>query len=129
MGARVRLHQIVTNLVSNALKFTPASGLITIRLESAGDFVRLAVKDNGCGIEPWLIGEIFEPFVQGERKIAGAGGMGLGLSIAKLLIELHKGELRAFSEGVGQGATFVVDLPRAKQPPTTEVPYYSPAVT
>ena len=126
MGARVRLHQIVTNLVSNALKFTAANGLITIRLESAGDFVRLAVKDNGCGIEPWLIGKIFEPFVQGEREIAGAGGMGLGLSIAKLLVELHKGELRAFSEGVGQGATFVVDLPRAKQPPTTEVPYYSP---
>ena len=124
-GARVRLHQIVTNLVSNALKFTPAKGQIAIRLQSTGDFVRLEVKDNGCGIEPQLMGQIFEPFVQGERKIPGAGGMGLGLSIAKLLVGLHKGELRAFSDGPGQGATFVLELPRAKQPAAVQIAHHA----
>ena len=122
MGARVRLHQIVTNLVSNALKFTPANGMIVIQVQSAGDFVRLVVKDNGCGMEPDVIERIFEPFVQGQSKMQGAGGMGLGLSIAKLLVGLHNGELRALSDGPGRGATFLLDLPRADKPVAPELP-------
>lgn len=116
LGARVRLHQIVSNLLSNALKFTQANGIIELSLRTTDNRLSLAVRDNGRGIDPEVIGQIFEPFVQCDRKVEGAAGLGLGLSIAKVLAELHKGELHAFSEGLGRGATFTLELPLAKEP-------------
>ena len=107
-----RLTQILTNLIGNAAKYTPANGTITVAVSLAGPRVRIAIADNGVGIEPALLPRIFDLFVQGaqssDRK---QGGLGIGLAIVQQLVAMHGGEVRAYSPGVGRGSEFVVELP------------------
>jgi PAS domain S-box-containing protein len=111
-GDADRLQQVVWNLLTNAIKFTPEEGEIEVRLESVDTRVQITVKDSGAGIPPEFLPHIFERFRQadpGANRIHG--GMGLGLSIVRQLVELHGGTVKAESEGEGKGATFTVSLP------------------
>lgn len=115
-GDAVRLRQVITNMVSNAIKFTPKDGAIEIDVESArdfpGEYVRLRVKDNGVGISQEFLPHIFERFRQADTSNARQhGGLGLGLTIVRHIVELHGGSISAESEGKGRGATFTVILP------------------
>jgi signal transduction histidine kinase/ActR/RegA family two-component response regulator len=108
-----RLAQVVTNLINNAIKFTPAKGRITVGLTSTESDVRIAVADNGTGLRRDEIDKIFEMFHQSRtRQTQGVGGLGVGLTVARSLAELHGGGLLAESAGPGQGATFTLWLPR-----------------
>jgi PAS domain S-box-containing protein len=112
LGDEGRLQQIVWNLLSNAVKFTPHGGTITVRVARAGSVLRLTVQDTGRGIEPDYLPHVFEAFTQEDASMTRSHeGIGLGLSIARSLVELHGGRIRAASEGVGRGATFTVELP------------------
>ena len=107
-----RLQQVVWNLVSNAVKFTPAGGRVSITM--AGDALDavIVVQDTGDGIDPALLPHVFEPFRQGQSETtARRSGLGLGLSIVKHLVELHGGSVAATSAGPGTGATFTLRLP------------------
>lgn len=106
-----RLRQIVWNLVTNAIKFTPIAGRVTIRAEMENDHYILSVQDNGVGLEPSNLRAIFDRFSQVDGGIASRGGLGLGLSIVKSLVELHGGRIEASSEGLGKGALFAAHLP------------------
>jgi signal transduction histidine kinase/ActR/RegA family two-component response regulator len=113
-GDPVRLAQVVSNLLSNAAKFTPTRGRIALRVQAVGDQVEVAVEDSGTGIGPELLPRVFDLFVQGQQAMdRQAGGLGLGLAIVKTLVELHGGTVSATSEGEGHGACFTVRLPRA----------------
>jgi PAS domain S-box-containing protein len=114
LGDRVRLGQIFGNLLANALQFTQAPGTITISAETDEDRAVIAVRDTGSGIAPELLPHIFEPFRQGTQPIdRTSGGLGLGLALVKGLVELHDGQVMAWSEGPGQGAVFTVRFPLA----------------
>jgi CheY-like chemotaxis protein len=105
------LQQVVWNLLSNAVKFTPAEGRVTVTLQRHGGY-HLAVSDNGPGIEPPFLPFVFEPFRQADGTASREhGGLGLGLAIAKQLVELHGGTIEVRSAGRGTGATFEVLLP------------------
>ena len=113
VGDRVRLQQVVTNLVSNAVKYTPRGGRIDVSLREAGNEVELVVADTGEGIDPRDIARIFERFQQVDAsKTRRHGGLGLGLTIVRHLVELHGGSVRAESPGRGQGSSFTIRLPR-----------------
>jgi signal transduction histidine kinase len=115
-GDRTRLVQIVTNLLANAAKFTPNGGHIGVAVRVAADSVTVSVTDTGIGIRPELLPHVFEPFTQEERSAdRSQGGLGLGLSLVRSLVELHEGEVTAASDGVGRGAQFSVTLPRFVQ--------------
>jgi signal transduction histidine kinase/ActR/RegA family two-component response regulator len=112
MGDSDRLQQVFTNLLANAVKFTPNGGRVEVRLERAGSRVRVTVSDTGQGIAPELLPVIFERFRQVDSSMTRAhGGLGLGLAIVRHLVELHGGAVEAASPGLGQGATFTVTLP------------------
>lgn len=114
LGDRVRLQQIVGNLVSNAVKFTPEGGVVRVMLSRHGDRARLAVSDTGIGIEPEALPHIFDRFRQANRATTTRyGGLGLGLAIVRHLVDLHGGTVQASSPGVAGGATVVVELPLA----------------
>jgi signal transduction histidine kinase len=114
LGDAARLEQVVSNLVSNALKFTTAPGRVEVSLRRAGDHVRLVVTDTGCGIPAETLSRVFEEFFQDRRATATAGGgLGLGLAIVRRIVELHGGTVQARSDGPGRGSTFVVELPSA----------------
>ena len=108
-----RIRQVLLNLLTNALKFTGEGGRITIEVQSAGHTVGIAIRDTGAGIAPEMLPHIFEKFGQGERPRTAASGLGLGLTIARTLVELHGGALRIESEGPGRGTTCTVELPAA----------------
>jgi signal transduction histidine kinase len=109
-----RLQQIIWNLVSNAIKFTPEHGRIEVRLEQVGSFYELSVSDNGIGIEREFLPYVFERFRQADSSRTRAhGGLGLGLAIVRHLVELQGGTVAAHSDGAGQGAVFTVRLPLA----------------
>jgi PAS domain S-box-containing protein len=111
-GDALRLQQVVSNLIGNALKFTPASGGVSVSVLRRGDFAELSVRDTGCGIAPAALGTVFEPFVQlANQPATGTRGLGLGLNIARRLVELHGGTIHADSPGEGRGSTFTVRLP------------------
>jgi signal transduction histidine kinase/CheY-like chemotaxis protein len=111
-GDPMRLQQVVTNLLSNAVKFTPTGGRVQVRLSRAGGHARLTVSDSGEGIEPEVLRHIFEPFQQADTSSRRTHqGLGLGLAIVRQLVEAHGGRVHAESAGLGQGATFVVELP------------------
>src|SRR5262245_20693866 len=113
-----RLQQVVLNMVSNELKFTPPCGRVEARLERAGTHLELIVKDTGRGISPEFLPHVFERFRQADSSVARAhGGLGLGLSITRRLVELHDGSIHAESEGEGRGSTFTVKLPLAVNHP------------
>ncbi len=107
-----RLQQIVWNLLSNAVKFTPAEGRVSLHLETCPSGHRLTVTDTGPGIDPEFLPFVFDPFRQADGTASREhGGLGLGLAIAKQLVELHGGTIHASSSASGQGATFDVVLP------------------
>lgn len=110
----VRLQQILTNLLSNALKFTPAGGSIAVTVQATESEVQLSVSDNGLGIDAELLPHVFESFRQGPDAPSGELGMGLGLAIVKQLVALHGGSVTVESAGSGRGTTFVVTLPRSR---------------
>jgi signal transduction histidine kinase len=115
-----RLEQVLGNLLSNALKYTPAGGAITVRVRSDGDTAILEVEDTGAGIPAELLPKVFELFVQGERTLDRAqGGLGIGLTLTRALVEMHGGTVDARSEGAGRGATFTIRLPRIPAPAST----------
>lgn len=108
----VRLQQIVWNLLSNGIKFTPQGGRVDIRLEQIGDQAQITVRDTGKGIHPEFLPHIFESFRQQDASITRQfGGLGLGLAIVRYLVKAHDGTITADSPGEGQGATFTVRLP------------------
>ncbi len=112
-GDRVRLAQIFVNLLQNAVKFTPAEGRVTVDCVPHSDSIEVSISDTGVGIPSSALSTIFDPFAQtDERRDAGRGGLGLGLSIVRELVQLHGGSVSAHSEGPAMGSTFVVRLPR-----------------
>jgi signal transduction histidine kinase len=110
-GDSVRLSEVLTNLISNALKFTPEGGVITISLRKENQTAIIEVEDTGIGIAPDFLDRIFEPFTQDKTAPGRIRGMGLGLSITKSLVELHHGTIQAESKGSGSGSKFTVRLP------------------
>ena len=121
MGDSVRLQQVVGNLLNNAIKFTPGGGQISVTVSQSGASVRIAVADTGCGIEPAFLARVFKRFQQQDATTTRRhGGLGLGLSIARHIVERHGGTVSADSLGPGFGATFTVVLaavaPAAKAP-------------
>ena len=119
-GDAARLIQVVANLLSNACKYTPERGTISIDLKAAGESWEIRVADNGIGIDHELLSRVFDLFSQGERTPdRSEGGLGLGLHLAKGLVETHGGRITASSAGAGMGATFTVSLPAATGTDTT----------
>jgi signal transduction histidine kinase len=107
-----RLQQVAWNLISNAIKFTPKGGRVIVRLERVESHVEVTVNDNGKGIAPEFLPHVFDRFRQADATTTRAfGGLGLGLSIVRQLVELHGGTVRVESEGEGLGSTFTVNLP------------------
>jgi PAS domain S-box-containing protein len=121
-GDADRLAQVFTNLLSNAAKYTPQGGDIGVRVGVRDGRAVLTVEDNGYGIEPDMLTAVFDLFVQGERSLdRGEGGLGLGLTLVKKLVELHGGSVSANSAGKGRGSTFTVKLPLHGPPPAEAV--------
>ncbi len=113
-GDPTRINQVLGNILSNAHKFTDPGGLVTLRLavEPGGDLAEITVRDTGIGIEPEIMGRIFDAFSQADSSLDRTrGGLGLGLALVKGLVELHGGEVRAASAGVGHGTEFTIRLP------------------
>ena len=110
-GDSERLQQVVWNLLSNAIRFTPPGGRIQLRYARRGEYVELLVRDSGQGIAPEALPHLFERYWQGVSRERRSQGLGLGLAIAHRIIELHGGSIAAASEGEGHGATFTVTLP------------------
>jgi PAS domain S-box-containing protein len=111
-GDATRLQQVIWNLVSNALKFTPAGGMVRISSVRTEHGLEFRVRDTGEGISPDFLPHVFEPFRQASAGTTRTGaGLGLGLAIVRHLVELHGGTVRGESPGLGQGATFIVELP------------------
>ena len=112
MADPARLVQILDNLLSNAAKYTPDGGTIELTVARVDAGVMLRVKDTGIGMAPDLLPRVFEPFVQAEQSLdRSKGGLGIGLTLVRRLVELHGGTVEAFSAGLGQGSEFVVWLP------------------
>ena len=128
-GDSARLQQIVWNLMSNAIKFTPAAGRVTITLRCAGSDAEIVVADTGAGIPREFLPHVFDRFQQADRSITRRfGGLGLGLAIVKHLAELHGGHVRAESDGEGKGSTFTVFLPASAGCPAPARPEASRGV-
>jgi signal transduction histidine kinase len=109
-GDAWRLQQMFRNLIGNAIKFTPEHGSVRVAIGVVGPNAEVEITDTGCGIAPEAMSSIFEPFAQPMRLRSAQGGLGLGLSIAKRVVELHDGAIHVQSEGVGCGSTFRVRL-------------------
>ncbi|HEU5460169.1 MAG TPA: response regulator, partial [Pyrinomonadaceae bacterium] len=111
-GEAVRLQQVIWNLLSNAVKFTPTNGRITVELKTAGTVLKVVISDTGEGIDSEFLPFIFDRFRQADSSAKRIhGGLGLGLSIVRSLVEMHKGEIDAASDGKGKGTTFTLTLP------------------
>jgi PAS domain S-box-containing protein len=111
-GDANRLRQVVTNLLTNAVKFTPQGGRIEVCLDTVDGHAQVRVSDNGQGIDPQLLPRVFERFWQADSSTTRThGGLGLGLAIVRHIIEMHGGRVSAASAGAGRGATFIVELP------------------
>jgi signal transduction histidine kinase len=118
LGDKVRLVQVLTNLLHNACKFTPEGGQVRVVLVRDGEHAELRVSDTGCGIPPRELQRVFKLFEQGEDAATpGHGGLGIGLNLVHQVVLLHDGEVSAFSTGEpGKGAEFVVRLPLIDAP-------------
>ncbi len=113
MGDAVRLAQVVSNLLTNAAKYTPPGGAIAVSARREGDEVALSVRDTGIGIEPEMLPRVFDLFTQDRQAIDRAqGGLGLGLAIVRSFVALHGGSVSALSAGRGHGTEFVIRLPK-----------------
>src|SRR5688572_8703015 len=118
-GDRARLVQSLTNVLQNAVKFTPQGGEIVVGARDAGSDLELTVRDNGVGIASELLPQVFDLFVQSERTPDRTqGGLGIGLSVVKRLVEMHGGAVGVVSDGVGRGTTVTIRLPRIEPPKT-----------
>jgi len=115
-GDRTRIKQVALNLLNNSLKFTPAGGNITATTRNTGEKVAVSVADTGIGIEPEALGRLFNAFENIGADQHRFGGIGLGLAIARKVVELHGGEIHAESAGPGKGALFTFALPICEQP-------------
>ncbi len=125
-----RIDQVLGNLLGNALKFTPADGRVTVVAETQGSEAVLRVEDTGAGIHPDLLPRIFELFVQGTTTLhRREAGLGIGLTLVRRLVDLHRGRIEAASAGPGRGSTFTVRLPAARPPvaPPAPPPEHPPA--
>jgi signal transduction histidine kinase/ActR/RegA family two-component response regulator len=123
LGDETRLEQVFANLLDNAAKYTPAGGALRIRCQVLGSTAEVRIEDTGSGIDASLLPHVFDAFAQDARTLDRAqGGLGLGLSVVRELVQLHGGEVSAESRGVGLGATFVVRLPAIASavPPVAE---------
>ncbi len=111
-GDPTRLLQIVENLLTNASKYTPSEGAVVLQLNKGADDCELSVRDNGRGIDPDLLDEIFDMFFQSNHALDRSdGGMGVGLTLVRSLVEMHEGTVTAHSDGLGHGSLFVIRLP------------------
>ncbi|MBW3551843.1 MAG: response regulator, partial [Proteobacteria bacterium] len=116
-GDRTRLIQVVANLLNNAAKYTPPGGRIELRVETGDAHVCIVVVDNGIGIDATLLPNVFDLFSQGTRTPdRSQGGLGIGLALSLRLARMHKGTLKAHSDGVGKGSRFTVRLPLVEAP-------------
>ena len=116
-GDPVRIEQIVTNVLSNAIKYSRTGDVIRVQVAVADGDTVLSVSDDGLGIAPDLLPQIFEPFVQGERTLdRSQGGLGVGLTLVRRLVEMHNGSVSAFSDGPGHGSRFTIRLPSIPPP-------------
>src|SRR4030095_3992090 len=107
-----RMAQVIDNLITNAVKYTPAGGSVMMAILREGDDAVIRVADTGIGITPALQARIFDLFVQGElTRERAKGGLGIGLTLVKRLVEMHGGSVGARSEGPGRGSTFTVRFP------------------
>ena len=123
-----RIEQVLLTLLTNAARHTPSGGRVSASVEAAGGEVVFRVRDSGVGIDPQVIGRIFDPFSQAERGLERAeGGLGIGLTVAKSLVELHGGRIAASSEGTGRGSEFRVVLPAVSVPARTAARIAAPA--
>ncbi|MGY6158782.1 ATP-binding protein [Paraburkholderia strydomiana] len=128
-GDPLRLRQVFSNVLSNALKYSKAEGKIDIVASRAGNWAEIRVEDNGAGIPASFINHVFEPFAQASQATTRRfGGLGIGLAIAKSIVTLHGGSITAHSEGDGRGSTFVVHIPLLAEdreppagPPLTDI--------
>jgi PAS domain S-box-containing protein len=111
----VRLQQVIWNIVSNAIKFTPDGGTVTVGVDRHDSSARIEVQDNGRGITPDVLPQLFQRFRQADASSDRKAGIGLGLAISKYLVEQHGGSISAASDGIGKGATFIIDLPLAHE--------------
>jgi CheY-like chemotaxis protein len=107
----VRIAQVIANLLNNAAKYTPPGGRIALTARTEGGHAIVSVKDSGEGIPPEMLSRIFNLFTQLETGKRAQGGLGIGLTLARSLVEMHGGTIEAFSNGRGQGCEFVVRLP------------------
>ena len=122
-----RLAQITSNLLQNAIKYTPDGGRIVLEVESKDGQAVLRVTDNGIGISPAMLPLVFEPFIQGDHSRTRAqGGLGIGLTLVSRLVELHGGRTTVESPGLGRGSTFTVRLPSVPAPPPPAKPALPP---
>jgi len=112
-----RLSQVLSNLLHNAIKYTPSGGRIEFEARAQGDQVAVHIKDNGIGINPSFLPELFELFTQADRSLdRSSGGLGIGLTLVRRLVEQHGGSISAYSGGIGHGSEFVVHLPLIEAP-------------
>ncbi|MGH7980760.1 MAG: PAS domain-containing hybrid sensor histidine kinase/response regulator, partial [Limisphaerales bacterium] len=116
LGDTVRLQQIFWNVLKNAIKFTAIGGIITIETSSSADSCAVTISDTGIGMSPEELGRVFDAFKQGDHSMESHrfGGLGLGLTISKKLVELHSGSIEAASDGLGKGSRFTIALPLAE---------------
>jgi CheY-like chemotaxis protein len=133
IGDPTRLTQVIVNLLNNAIMYTPNGGSIHIDLEQRGGFAYMRMRDSGIGMSAELLEKAFDLFVQGERTLdRPGGGLGIGLTLVKRIVELHGGAISASSAGIGLGSEFIVSLPaienniapvrRMKSPPKATTP-------
>jgi len=126
-GDSVRLSQVVTNLLSNAARYMDRGGRIILKLDREGSNAVVRVRDYGIGISPDQMSRIFDMFTQVDHSLDhGQGGLGVGLSLSKQLVNLHGGTIEANSEGLGKGSEFIVRIPIASEPPPEAAKSSSP---
>ena len=126
-GDAARLEQVFVNLLVNAYKYTPEGGDVSVSVSADEQVVTLEIRDSGVGIPPELIEKIFSMFVQSDETIDRSnGGMGVGLTLVKSVVDLHDGVVTAASDGPGKGSCFTVQLPLAKGPELTKIDSQSP---
>lgn len=124
----LRASQILTNVIGNAIKYTPEGGRIVVTLESDGANAVVRINDDGVGIAPNRIGTIFELFAQAENAIGRAqGGMGIGLALVRNLLQLHGGTIEARSDGIGKGSEFIVRFPLSSEDNASALPRKEPS--
>ncbi len=110
-GDPARLEQVLSNLLVNAVKFTPANGSVEVSVEALESMIRLTVSDTGTGIEREFLSRLFDRFSQADESLRKDRGLGLGLTISRHIVELHGGKIFAVSEGLGKGSSFTIELP------------------